>query len=144
MKHDNQKNVIRRKKLFQKKILNFKRKLHIITITQQNEMFTKKTCSMRILIKVKKLPNVVHDESLNNRLIKFKMSVTTKRDTESESNYMLIDIAINKKRLRIMMSSSVSKIFILTRYANYHKLFIQQKNVVYRLSKANDTALNDK
>ena len=131
------------KSYFKKKILNFKRKLHIITITQQNETFTEKICSMRILIKIKKLADVVHDKSLNNKLIKFKMYVMTKRDTKSESNHMLMSIAINEKRLRIMMNSNVSKNFIVTRYANYHELFIQRKNVVYRLSEANDTALND-
>ena len=46
---------------------------------------------------------------------------------------MLIDIAINGKRLRIMMNSNVLENFIATRYANYHELFIQRKNVVYRL-----------
>ena len=34
LKHHNQNNVIKQEKLFKKKILNFKRKLHIITITQ--------------------------------------------------------------------------------------------------------------
>ena len=71
------------------------------------------------------------------------MCVTTKRDTKRESNHMLIDIAINEKRLQIMINSSASKNFITTRYANYHELFIQRKNVEYRLSKADDTTLND-
>ena len=57
---------------------------------------------------------------------------------------MLIDIAINEKRLRIIMNSNVLKKLIATRYTSYHELFIQRKNVVYRLSKANDTTLNDK
>ena len=98
---------------------------------------------MRILIKIKKLANVVYNESLNNRLIKFKMYITIERDTKSESNYMLIDIAINEKQLRIMINSNASRNFITTRYANYHELFIQRKTVVYRLSTANNTALND-
>ena len=131
LKYENQRNVIKRKKPFQKKILNFKRKLYIIIATQQNETFTKKICSMRALIKIKKLTNVVHDESLNNRLINFKMCVTTERDTKSELNHILIDIAINKKRLRIMINSSPLKDFIATRYANYHELFIQRKKVIY-------------
>ena len=148
LKHDNQKSVIRRKKLLQKeKILNFRRRLHIITATQQDETFTKEICSRQILIKVKKLADVVHDESLSNRLIKFKMCVTTERDTESDteskSNHMLIDIAMNEKRLQIMMNSNASENFIVTRYANYQELFIQRKNVVYRLLKSTDTTLND-
>ena len=98
---------------------------------------------MQTLIKIKKLANVFHDKSLNNKLIKFKICVTTKRDTKSESNYMLIDIAINEKRLRITMNSNTLKNFIATRYTNYYELFIQRKNVVYRLLKTNDTALNN-
>ena len=106
-------------------------------------MFIEKICSRQTLIKVKKLANVAHDKSLNNKLKKLKMCVTTERDTKNESNYMLIDIAINEKRLRIMMNLNVSKNFLATRYANYHELFIQRKNVVYRLLKAKDIALND-
>ena len=98
---------------------------------------------MQTLIKIKKLTNVAHNKSLSNKLITFKMCVTIERDTENESNYILINIAINEKQLRIMINSNVSKNFITTRYANYHELFIQRKNVVYRLSKTNDTALND-
>ena len=143
LKHDNQKVLSDEENHFKKNILNFKRKLHIITITQQDETFTEEICSMQTLIKVKKLANVVYDESLNNKLIRFKMCVTTKRDTKSESNYMLIDVVINEKRLRIRMNLNVSKNFLATRYANYHKLFIQRKNVVYRLLKANHTALNN-
>ena len=136
LKHDNQKSVIKLKKSFQKeKILNFRRKLHIITITQQEKTFTKEICNIRILIKIKKLANVVHDKSLNNRFIKFKVYVTIKRDIESESNHMLIDIAINEKRLRIIMNSSVSRNFITTRYTNYHELFIHEKT--------DNIALND-
>ena len=71
------------------------------------------------------------------------MCVTIKRNTESESNHMLIDIAINKKRLRIMINSNVSKSFIATRYTNYHELLIQRKNVVYRLLKTDDTKWNN-
>ena len=82
LKYDNQTHIIKRKKSFQeKKILNFKRKLHIIDATQQNETINDEICSMQTLIEIKKLANVAHDESLNNSLIKFKICVTIKRNT---------------------------------------------------------------
>ena len=98
---------------------------------------------MLILIEIKKLVNFAYDDFISNNVIKFKMYVIIEHDTESESNYMLIDIAINEKRLRIMTNWNASESFITTRYAHYYELFIQRKNVIYRLLKANDTTVND-
>ena len=54
----------------------------------------------------------------------------------------MINIQIKKKRLRIMIDSNASKNFIVTRYADYHELFIQRKTIVYSLLTVNDSALN--
>ena len=59
-----------------------------------------------------------------------------------KSKHLMIDVQIKEKRLRIMINSSVSENFIVTRYTDYHELFIQRKTVVYSLLTVNGSALN--
>ena len=143
---DNEAIFERRSIHHEERILNVKRKLHIIEVTRSGEKINWEVYGLQTSENVKKLVKIERKRSTNDshkKRFKKKEKIIAMTKKHNEFKHMQINININEKRSRIMINSNASENFLATRYVNYRNLFIRRKNVVYSLTSMNESTVND-
>ena len=58
------------------------------------------------------------------------------------NKYIIINITLNNKKLRIILNSNVLENFVAEKYTHYHDLFVRRKTIVYSLMSVNESIID--